>query len=247
MVVSIGAFRRIVEVGWGEMKGDAVLLYSAYIAGGQDPGDIDFSNLPAATTKLGEYNFDGGLEALSYVNGVILFNVKEIKKVSPKFFKFNVRTPQVGGSHQQSTVAYWIWSNIFGAGSLEDNQLAPFTTGDPFGGGGAIIAIPVAFSTSQARAQYLQALGAGYFSAETSESNDVSDAGGASFGIWTYKRRKLSSFAFDHQNAPLQDMGDDALSNGGTGVEGDADNVVPAKNFEVKVEYAKGLVTVIEF
>ncbi len=83
MVVSIGAFRRIVEVGWGEMKGDAVLLYSAYIAGGQDPGDIEFSNLPAATTKLGEYNFDGGVEALSYVNGVILFNIKKSKRSRP--------------------------------------------------------------------------------------------------------------------------------------------------------------------
>jgi hypothetical protein len=83
-------------------------------------------------------------------NALVFFNLGRIKAGMPQGspeFSFKIATP-ASSSITTTSVEYWVWSNAFGAGSLEQNEENPFTTGDPRFPPFGVIVIPTAFDTA---------------------------------------------------------------------------------------------------
>ena len=79
-------------------------------------------------------------------NAILFFNLRKIRASllhNPTTFTFKIATP-ASVPITTSGVEYWVWSNAFGASSLEENEAHPFTTGDPRFPPFGIITIPTA-------------------------------------------------------------------------------------------------------
>lgn len=89
-------------------------------------------------------------------NAILFFNLRKIRASLPQgatAFTFKIATP-ASVPITTSGVEYWVWSNAFGASSLEENEAHPFTTGDPRFPPFGIITIPTAFGTPEDAAAF---------------------------------------------------------------------------------------------
>ena len=83
-------------------------------------------------------------------NAILFFNLRRIRASLPQgeqLITFKIATP-ASSPITTIDVEYWCWSNAFGAGSLEENEENPFTTGDPRFPPFGIVVIPTAFATA---------------------------------------------------------------------------------------------------
>lgn len=154
-------------------------------------------------------------EHVALGTALLFFNIGLIRQTlapGASRYDFKISTP-ANGSHDNHFTAYWVWSDTFGASSLEDNEAHPFTVGDPVHGG--IIIIPAAFATSAEADEEAAALTAGGINSFVQPRDEVSHVGdNLAWNLRASSYRKKLDFPSDVDVHPTWDVEGEAISFG---------------------------------
>ncbi len=169
-------------------------------------------------------------------NAILFFNLRKIRASLPQnatTFTFKVATP-ASSPITTSGVEYWCWSNAFGAGSLEENEENPFTTGDPRFPPFGIITIPTAFgSAEEAGAFAAMFVAPEIFVTSRAVSHTRPDGLGWDLRVSSYRNK--TDFPTGSDNSPNWDLGE---AKGGTveSASGSSETSIPAYTVTVEVD-----------
>jgi len=183
-------------------------------------------NRPPYSTKI---------EGSNRGNAILFFNLRKIRASLPQIentFTFKIATP---ASSPITTIGveYWCWSDAFGAGSLEENEANPFTTGDPRFPPFGVITIPTAFAT----AGEASAFAALFIAPEmfvTSRAVSHTRPDGLSWDLRVSSYRKRTNFPTAPDNSPEWDL-DDAVDGTVQSAASSSDSTIPAYLITVQV------------
>jgi hypothetical protein len=169
-------------------------------------------------------------------NAILFFNLRKIRASLPQgasTFTFKVATA-ASSPITTSGVEYWCWSNAFGAGSLEQNEENPFTTGDPRFPPFGIITIPTAFGT----AEEAGAFAALFIAPElfvTSRPFSHTRPDGLGWDLRASSYRKKTNFPTGSDNSPNWDLGE-AIDGTVQSASGSSESAIPAYLVTVQVD-----------
>lgn len=169
-------------------------------------------------------------------NAILFFNLRRIRPSLPQnenTFTFKIATP-ASSPITTTGVEYWCWSNAFGAGSLEENEENPFTTGDPRFPPFGVIGIPTAFGT----AEEAGAFAAMFIAPEmfvTSRSFSHTRPDGLGWDLRASSYRKKTNFPTGPDNSPNWDLGE-AIDGTVQSASGSSESAIPAYLVTVQVD-----------
>lgn len=169
-------------------------------------------------------------------DAILFFNLRKIRASLPQnatTFRFKIATP-ASSPITTSGVEYWCWSNAFGAGSLEENEEHPFTTGDPRFPPFGVIAIPTAFGSSEEAGAFAAMFVAPeMFVTSRAVSHTRPDGLGWNLRASTYRGKM--NFPTSVNNSPNWNLGE---AKGGTmqAASGSSETSIPAYTVTVEVD-----------
>jgi len=169
-------------------------------------------------------------------NAILFFNLRRIRPSLPQSennFTFKIDTP-ASSPITTSGVEYWCWSNAFGAGSLEENEANPFTTGDPRFPPFGIITIPTAFAT----AGEAGAFAALFIAPEmfvTSRAVSHTRPDGLGWDLRASSYRKKANFPTAPDNSPEWEL-DEAIDGTEQSASSSSESAIPAYLVTVQVD-----------
>lgn len=183
------------------------------------------------------------IEGSNRGHAILFFNLRKIRATlqqSENAFTFKVATP-VSSPITTIGVEYWCWSDAFGAGSLEENEENPFTTGDPRFPPFGVITIPTAFATAgEANAFAALFIAPEMFVTSRAVSHTRPDGLGWDLRVSSYRKR--TNFPTAPDNSPEWDL-DDAVDGTVQSAAGSSETIIPAYLVTVQVDFRTLAVT----
>jgi len=176
------------------------------------------------------------IEGSNRGNAILFFNLRKIRAgllQGESRFSFKVATP---ASSPITTIGveYWCWSDAFGAGSLEENEANPFTTGDPRFPPFGVITIPTAFATAgEASAFAALFIAPEMFVTSRAVSHTRPDGLGWDLRVSSYRKR--TNFPTVPDNSPEWELGE-AIDGTEQSASSSSESAIPAYLVTVQVD-----------
>jgi hypothetical protein len=176
------------------------------------------------------------IEGSNRGRAILFFNLRKIRVSLPQgasTFTFKIATP-ASSPITTSGGEYWCWSNAFGAGSLEENEENPFTTGDPRFPPFGVITIPTAFAT----AGEASAFAALFIAPEmfvTSRVVSHTQPDGLGWDLRASSYRNKTNFPTAPDNSPDWDL-DEAIDGTEQSASSSSESAIPAYLVTVQVD-----------